>query len=106
MEWFLGCLSRALDGVEDTLATVFTKARFWQSCAALSFNNRQRLILNRLLDGFKSKLTSSKWATLAKCSQDTALRDIQDLVGRGILKKDPSGGRSTSYHLTERGGPW
>ena len=106
LEWFLGCLSRALDGVEDTLATVFTKARFWQSCAALSFNNRQRLILNRLLDGFKGKLTSSKWATLAKCSQDTALRDIQELIGHGVLTKDLSGGRSTSYHLTERGGPW
>jgi Fic family protein len=59
------------------------------------------LILNRLLDGFKGKLTSSKWAALAKCSQDTALRDIQDLVGRGVLTKDPFGGRSTSYHLTD-----
>jgi Fic family protein len=106
LEWFLGCLSRALDGVEDTLATVFTKARFWQSCAALSFNNRQRLILNRLLDGFKGKLTSSKWAILAKCSQDTALRDIQELIGHGLLRKDPSGGRSTGYRLTERGELW
>ena len=103
LEWFLGCLSRAFDGVEDMLAAVFRKARFWQSCDALSFNDRQRLILNKLLDGFEGKLTSSKWAKLAKCSQDTALRDIQDLVERGALRKDPSGGRSTNYHLIERG---
>jgi Fic family protein len=105
LKWFLGCLSRALDGVEDTLAMVFTNARFWQSCATLSFNDRQRLILNRLLDGLKGKLTSSRWAALAKCSQDTALRDIQDLVARGVLIKAPSGGRSTSYHLAEREEP-
>jgi len=102
LEWFLDCLSRAFDGVEDMLAAVFRKARFWQSCDALSFNDRQRLILNKLLDGFEGKLTSSKWAKLAKCSQDTALRDIQDLVECGVLRKDPSGGRSTSYSLIER----
>jgi Fic family protein len=102
LEWFLDCLSRAFDGVEDMLAAVFRKARFWQSCDALSFNDRQRLILNKLLDGFEGKLTSSKWAKLAKVSQDTALRDIQNLVECGVLRKDPSGGRSTGYSLIER----
>ena len=102
LEWFLACLSRAFDDVEDTLAAVFRKARFWKSFAAQSFNERQRLMINKLLDGFEGKLTSSKWAKLAKCSQDTALRDIQDLVERGVLKKDTAGGRSTSYSLVER----
>ncbi|MGA2403407.1 MAG: Fic family protein [Syntrophobacteraceae bacterium] len=101
LEWFLDCLGRALDAVEGTLSAVFKKARFWKSCAALQLNERQRLILNKLMDGFKGKLTSSKWAALAKCSQDTALRDIQYLVERGILTKDPGGGRSTSYSLAE-----
>ena len=101
LEWFLDCLDRAFDGAERTLASVFRKARFWESHAGVSFNDRQRLILNKLLDGFEGKLTSSKWAKLAKCSQDTALRDILDLVERGILTKDPAGGRSTSYSLKE-----
>lgn len=99
LEWFMDCLSRAFEGVENTLTDVFRKAVFWQSYTGLSFNDRQRLILNKLLDGLEGKLTSSKWAELAKCSQDTALRDIQDLIERGILRKDPSGGRSTSYSL-------
>jgi Fic family protein len=103
LECFLDCLSRAFDAMEETLAAVFEKARFWETCAALSLNERQRLILNKLLDGFEGKLTSSKWAKLVKCSQDTALRDIQDLVERGILAKDPAGGRSTSYSLVKRG---
>jgi len=99
LEWFLDCLSRAFDSVEATLSAVLGKARFWESCAALPLNERQRLIPNKLLDGFEGKLTSSKWAKLAKCSQDTALRDIQDLVERGVLAKDPGGGRSTCYSL-------
>ena len=101
LEWFLDCLNRTFDGVEETLSAVFRKARFWQSCAAMSFNERQKMIINKLLDGFTGKLTSSKWAKLAKCSQDTALRDIRELVEHGILAKDPAGGRSTSYHLAE-----
>lgn len=101
LEWFLDCLNRAFDEAENTLATVFRKARFWQSYAGAPFNDRQRLILNKLLDGIKGKLTSSRWARLVKCSQDTALRDILDLVDRGILTKDPAGGRSTSYSLAE-----
>jgi len=99
LEWFLGCLDRAIGGAEEILAGIFHKARFWECQAGESLNDRQRLILNRLLDGLKGNLTSSKWAKLAKCSQDTALRDIDDLVKRGVLVKKPGGGRSTSYAL-------
>jgi len=101
MEWFLGCLGRAFDGTDTTLAVVLRKARFWESHAQVAINERQRGILNRLLDGFEGKLTTTKWAKLAKCSHDTALRDIQDLIEHGVLKKDPHGGRSTSYSLRE-----
>jgi Fic family protein len=99
LEWFLGCLSRAFDGAETILGSVLKKARFWEMRSGERFNERQRKILNHLLDGFEGKLTSSKWATLGKCSQDTASRDIDDLVKRGILLKDAAGGRSTSYSL-------
>lgn len=99
LDWFLDCLGRAFDGAETILATVLGKARFWKLHAAERFNARQKQVLNRLLDGFEGKLTSSKWAKLAKCSQDTALRDIGDLVARSILVKDTGGGRSTSYSL-------
>jgi Fic family protein len=100
LEWFLSCLDRAFDGAEKILAAVFQKADFWNKHAAAKINERQRGILNRLLDGFEGKLTSSKWALIEKCSPDTALRDIQDLVDQGILAKDEGGGRSTSYSLT------
>jgi Fic family protein len=109
LQWFLGCLDRAFDGAEATLASVIRKAHFWEVHAEESFNDRQRKVVNRLLNGFEGKLTSSKWASLAKCSQDTANRDINDLIERGILKKDAAGGRSTSYSLTEpagKTGPW
>ena len=105
MEWFLGCLDRAFDSTEETLGSVLHKARFWEMHAVTSFNDRQRLMLNKLLDGFEGKLTSSKWATIGKCSPDTALRDIQDLVNQGILAKDPGGGRSTSYSLVPAKAP-
>lgn len=98
-EWFLNCLMRAIDGADASIGTVLQKARFWQRFAEESLNDRQIKILNKLLDGFEGKLTSTKWAKLAKCSQDTALRDITDLVERGALEKDPGGGRSTSYSL-------
>ncbi len=101
--WFLGCLGRAIDGAEATLARVLKKARFWEEHAGESLNERQRKVLNRLLDGFEGNLTSSKWARLAKCSQDTAHRDIMDLVKRRILVKDAAGGRSTHYSLAEGG---
>lgn len=97
--WFLACLERAIDGAEDILTGVLTKARFWEKHRGADLNARQRDILNRLLDGFYGKLTSSKWAKIEKCSPDTALRDINGLMDRGILKKDEAGGRSTSYSL-------
>lgn len=100
LDWFLGCLGRAFDGAETVLATVLRKARFWEEHAGEPFNERQRIVINRLFNGFEGKLTSSKWAKLAKCSQDTALRDIDDLLKRAILVKDAAGGRSTSYSLT------
>ena len=100
MEWFLGCLDRAIIGSEALLGSVLRKASFWQVHADDHFNDRQRKLLNILFDGFTGKLTSTKWAKLAKCSQDTASRDINDLVGRGILTKEPAGGRSTSYSLS------
>jgi Fic family protein len=101
MEWFLGCLGRAIDGAETTLAAVFRKARFWQEHRDVSINDRQRVMLNRLLDGFEGKLTTSKWAVITKCSSDTALRDILDLVGRGVLVRNLGSGRSTSYSLAD-----
>jgi Fic family protein len=78
---------------------VLEKARFWERFAQQPLNVRQVNVLNRVLDGFEGKLTTSKWAKLTKCSQDTAYRDILDLVERGALRKDPGGGRSTSYSL-------
>jgi hypothetical protein len=98
-EWFLSCLGGAIDGSQETLSSVLTKARFWERFAQQSLNVRQVKVLNSLLDGFEGKLTTSKWAKLTKSSQDTAYRDILDLVERGALRKDPSGGRSTSYSL-------
>jgi Fic family protein len=97
LAWFLGGLDRALIGAEETLGTVLEKARFWEKHGSANLNERQRLMLNRLLDGFTGKMTTSKWATIAKCSQDTALRDIQDLIERRILQRDIAGGRSTGY---------
>ena len=99
LTWFLGCLDRAFGGAEAILASVLRKARFWRKHAAAGLNERQRKMLNRLFDGFEGKLTSSKWAKIAKSSADTAQRDIADLVARGILAKDAAGGRSTSYLL-------
>ena len=99
MEWFLGCLGRAIDGAQTTLANVLRKARFWLAVRDVPLNDRQRLVLSRVLDGFEGHLTTSKWATLAKCSSDTALRDILDLLERNILVQNPGGGRSTSYSL-------
>jgi Fic family protein len=100
MDWFLGCLGRAFDATEVTLAAVLRKARFWEQTAQMDINGRQRTMLNRLLDGFEGKLTTTKWAKLTSCSHDTALRDIQDLIDKGVLQQDAAGGRSTSYSLT------
>ena len=103
LEWFLGCLLRAIQSADETLAQVLAKARFWQHWAGTPLNDRQIKLLNKLLDGFDGKLTSSKWAAIGKCSQDTALRDITELMGRGILKKSDASGRSTSYELMPSG---
>jgi Fic family protein len=101
LEWFLGCLDRAFDGAEQILSTVLAKTRFWDRHAVTPLNDRQRAMINRLLNGFEGKLNTSKWAKIAKTSNDTALRDIQDLVEKGILVRDEGGGRSTSYSLVQ-----
>ena len=101
--WFLDCLGRALDRAEEILTTVLRKARVWQRLAGHPLHPRQREVLWRLLDGFAGNLTTSKYAKLANCSPDTALRDIQALVGLGVLVRQPAGGRSTSYALADEG---
>ena len=101
IEWFLKCLDRALLSTDETVTSVFKKSKFWEAHEGALLNGRQKLMVNKLLDGFEGNLNSSKWAKIAKCSQDSALRDIQDLINKGILEKQPSGGRSTSYILTE-----
>ena len=101
LSWFLGTLARALDSAQTTLDAVLVKARFWQRWAGTPLNARQVKLINRLLDGFEGKLTSSKWAAIAKCSPDSALRDITQLLELGVLKKAPGGGRSTSYELSD-----
>jgi Fic family protein len=101
MEWFFACLGRAIDGSDQALNTILGKARFWERIQTLPLNERQRTVLNRMLDGFEGKLTSSKYAIIAKCSQDSANRDILALVEQGILVRNPGGGRSTSYSLAE-----
>lgn len=98
--WFLGCLDRALDRAEQALAVVSYKAKLWQVINRAPVNDRQRKVINRLTDGFQGNLTTSKYAKIAKCSNDTALRDIRDLVERGILIQNEGGGRSTSYRLS------
>ncbi len=99
MEWFLGCLGRAIDGAQETLSGVLAKARFSDRIKDVKLNERQRLVLNRLLDGFEGKLTTSKYATIAKCSQDTAHRDILEMIDAKVMLQNPEGGRSTSYSL-------
>ena len=101
LDWFLHSLQRAVDQANHTLDAVLVKARFWQHWATTPLNERQMKLLDKLLGGFEGKLTSSKWATIAKCSPDTALRDINDLVARGVLRKTDGGGRSTSYVLRD-----
>lgn len=97
--WFLTILHRAVDQAHLNLDRVLMKARFWQHWATVPLNERQLKLLNKMLDGFEGKLTSRKWAAIAKCSPDTALRDINDLISRGALRKADAGGRSTSYEL-------
>ncbi|MFZ4809684.1 MAG: Fic family protein [Hyphomicrobiaceae bacterium] len=99
VRWFLGCLDRALERAEQTLAAVLFKATLWETVNRNPVNERQRKVINRLLDGFEGHLTTSKYAKLAKCSADTALRDVRELLDRGIIKQNRGGGRSTSYRL-------
>jgi len=99
LEWFLACLGRAFEGAQAVLANVLAKARFWEAHSQATFNERQRQMLNRLLEGFEGKLTNAKWAAITKSSSDTALRDLNHLVERGVLVKEPGGGRSTNYVL-------
>ena len=101
MTWFVGCLDRAIANAEKTLNAVLEKARFWERTTGISINERQRVVINRLLDGFEGKLTTSRWARMVHCSQDTALRDITDLMEHGILSRGSEGGRSTSYDLVK-----
>jgi len=99
IEWFLPCLDRALGKAEEGVAAILRKSQVWEQVSAFPLNERQRKVLNRLLDGFTGKLSTSKYAKLAKCSPDTALRDIQALVAHGVLAREEGGGRSTSYRL-------
>ncbi len=101
LAWFLEALHRAVDQAQHTLDAVLAKARFWQRFAGMPMNERQVKLLNRLLDGFEGKLTTSKWAAIAKCSPDTALRDINELLAHGALRKSAAGGRSTFYELND-----
>jgi len=101
LTWFLGCLDRTIGNADKTLAAVLLKARLWQRINRRPVNNRQREVINRMLGGFEGFLTTSKYAKLAKCSQDTALRDIRELLERGIIVQNPGRGRSTSYRLAE-----
>jgi Fic family protein len=105
MEWFLGCLGRVIEGAQSSLAAVLGKARFWESVARVSLNERQRGMLNRVLEGLEGPLTNAKWAKIAKCSADTALRDLQYLVDRGVLVRGEAGGRSTRYGLAHLSAP-
>lgn len=99
LNWFLNCLLNALNATESKLEGVLFKSHFWKTHAKTNLNDRQILMLNKLFDEFDGKLTSSKWAKMAKCSADTALRDIQDLINKDVLKKEEGGGRSTSYEI-------
>lgn len=99
LHWFLGCLLRAVEGADATLAGVLDKAQFWQRWAGTPMNARQTLVLNHVLDGMEGKLTNAKWAAMGKCSADTALRDINDLLERGVLRRLEGGGRSIGYEL-------
>ena len=101
LKWFLNCLDRSLNATDEILKRVLNKTKFWDVHANTPINERQRLLINKLFDGFTGKLNSSKWAKIAKCSHDTALRDIKDLISKGILQKEAAGSKNTSYILKE-----
>jgi Fic family protein len=99
LEWFLNCLDSALSSTDETLGTVLKKSRFWEKHTHTKLNDRQKTMLNKILDGYAGKITSFNWAKITDCSSDTAVRDINDLLEKGILVKGPEGGRSTNYIL-------
>jgi Fic family protein len=99
IKWFLSCLNSSIKSADKTLEQIVIKANFWKKYSKTIINKRQKKLLNKLLDGFEGKLTSSKWAKIAKCSRDSAIRDINDLIKKGILEKEKAGGRSTNYIL-------
>ena len=99
LSWFIDCLDRAIDSAIATLASVLYKARLWEKANQQPVNDRQKLVINRMLDNFEGHMNTSKYAKIAKCSNDTALRDIQELLNREIFIRNPGGGRSTSYRL-------
>lgn len=99
LQWFLACFTRAIDGAETSSADVLRKAEFWRAHERIALSDRQRMILNRYLDGFEGNLTAKKWAILGKCSPASAQRDIADLVDKGILQRNPGGSKNTSYAL-------
>ncbi|MCS3735701.1 Fic family protein [Mucilaginibacter dorajii] len=99
INWFLACLDHAMDHTEEVLSRIFTRNSFWEHNRDVDFNSRQHQMITNLLDDFYGKLTTGKWSKMAKCSVDTALRDIQDLVDKGIMEKETGGGRNTSYTL-------
>jgi Fic family protein len=105
LDWFLTCLLRAVDGADDLLVGVLDKAQFWQRWAGTPMNARQTLVLNRVLDGMEGKLTNAKWASIGQCSADTSLRDINDLLVRGLLRRLEGGGRNTAYELVQQRSP-
>jgi Fic family protein len=99
LQWFLGCLERTYETTETTLKTVLNKAEFWKKNTAILLNKRQHIIINKLLDGFDGKLNTSKYAKITKCSRDTALRDVTDLISKNILTKEEGQGKNTAYIL-------
>lgn len=101
LEWFLHCLKNAMLATENTTQKILRKGEFWKLHEHKSINERQRLILNKLFDGFEGKLQTSKWAKITKTSTDTALRDIKDLVEKGISQKTDEGGRNANYELVD-----
>ena len=105
LQWFLACLLRAVQGADGLLAGVLDKAQFWHRWSGTPLNARQTLVLNRVLDGMDGKLTNAKWAAIGKCSADTALRDINDLLARGVLRRLEGGGRNTAYGLVRSKDP-
>jgi Fic family protein len=99
LHWYLHCLHESLEASSSILESVLAKAHFWEKNRHTYFNDRQKKIINKLFDGFEGRLNTSKWAKITKCSTDTALRDIQDLLDKKVLKKDEAGGRSTGYFM-------